>query len=887
MQKNNRLKQILAVILAFTMLLTGIVPGSIGMNNVKANEVSTVAENQNVYFLNENNEKVYMDENNTFTLTTNDKGKFVAEGVNNPYWDCNRVYATVTDPNTGNVGKKSWYWVRGNGDFNPYTEESQTTVTLYANGEYGTKKLTFTLKIIKEESPYEELKAYINNEELTTENPYVVNVADETSVTFKARKKGETEFSWISAEELEVHETDTNYGRYDRVKKKFIVLRGDKDAEFTVSLSANSDVKVTFALRAREVPMQSFHINVPSEASIGKWNTLANQYVGVSYTVSYFPSNTSDRDLVWEDETPEIAQYDNETYSNGIVPIKAGTAKFLVYSKSNPEIKQEVTIEFKYQNPLQKVSVEADTVEMKVNDRKEITINTVPENATQQLFDWTYSEDGIVSMTDRIEGDSDATKEKKAYHTLRALKAGTVIVTGTPLDDTAGCEPVQFTVKVTTDGSTANTEKIDKIVSEGIASAIRYMDKQDADPSIYEYGNSKEWRIITKYRVGQTLSKDILNRYYNSAAKEAAKWKSAEKSKKYQKPTDIAKLALTLSSFGADITDVKGVNLAEMMYNSPRLKEGSNELIWCLLALDATNIEIPENATWSRKAMVDALLSFQNQNGGYGLNSNKTYDVDLTGMAFQALAPYAKDEKVKASIDKSLEFLRGKLTQDYGYETSETCSMVILGLATLKLDPLENGFGTAENNIFTYFEKKYAFPGGGFRHKATDEEANYMGTYQALEAFEAYRRYAAGEKSFWDMSDVEKFVPDSTDADTKPGNDTKPATSNKLSTATTTQKKQQTKVSKPGRVIFKKVNRSGKKIELQWKKVKGCSGYQIWTSNKKNGKYKLVKTKKGVNTVKYTFKQKKKKKVFVKVRAYKTVGKTKVYGNYSKVKKVK
>ena len=41
-----------------------------------------------------------------------------------------------------------------------------------------------------------------------------------------------------------------------------------------------------------------------------------------------------------------------------------------------------------------------------------------------------------------------------------------------------------------------------------------------------------------------------------------------------------------------DITDVDGVNLAEMMYNSTRLTEGSNELIWVILALDAANIQI-------------------------------------------------------------------------------------------------------------------------------------------------------------------------------------------------------------------------------------------------------------------------------------------------------
>lgn len=36
-----------------------------------------------------------------------------------------------------------------------------------------------------------------------------------------------------------------------------------------------------------------------------------------------------------------------------------------------------------------------------------------------------------------------------------------------------------------------------------------------------------------------------------------------------------------------DITNVGGVNLAEMIYNHPNLNSGSNETAWALLALDA------------------------------------------------------------------------------------------------------------------------------------------------------------------------------------------------------------------------------------------------------------------------------------------------------------
>lgn len=87
---------------------------------------------------------------------------------------------------------------------------------------------------------------------------------------------------------------------------------------------------------------------------------------------------------------------------------------------------------------------------------------------------------------------------------------------------------------------------------------------------------------------------------------------------------------------------------------------------------------------------------------------------------------------------------------------------------------------------------------------------------------------------------------------------------------------------------IKTVNVSGKVVKVTWKKVSGASGYKLYRSTKKNGSYKLVKTVKGSKTVKYTNKKLKKGKTyFYKVRAYKTVGKKKVYGSYSSYKSVK
>ena len=80
-------------------------------------------------------------------------------------------------------------------------------------------------------------------------------------------------------------------------------------------------------------------------------------------------------------------------------------------------------------------------------------------------------------------------------------------------------------------------------------------------------------------------------------------------------------------------------------------------------------------------------------------------------------------------------------------------------------------------------------------------------------------------------------------------------------------------------------NKKGKKLVVRWNTVKGAKGYQLqYALSKKFKKKKSIQTKK----TKYTIKKLKKKKTYyIRVRAYKMNGKKKVYGKWSKVKKVK
>lgn len=83
------------------------------------------------------------------------------------------------------------------------------------------------------------------------------------------------------------------------------------------------------------------------------------------------------------------------------------------------------------------------------------------------------------------------------------------------------------------------------------------------------------------------------------------------------------------------------------------------------------------------------------------------------------------------------------------------------------------------------------------------------------------------------------------------------------------------------------LSKSGKSVTLKWKKVSDAKGYQIYRATSYNGKYRLVKTVKSGNTMKWKdTKVKKGGKYYYKIRSYcKIKGKTK-YSPYSSIKRI-
>lgn len=90
------------------------------------------------------------------------------------------------------------------------------------------------------------------------------------------------------------------------------------------------------------------------------------------------------------------------------------------------------------------------------------------------------------------------------------------------------------------------------------------------------------------------------------------------------------------------------------------------------------------------------------------------------------------------------------------------------------------------------------------------------------------------------------------------------------------------KVTKVSGIKQNKSKTSKNVIGLQWKKVKGASGYQIYRSSAQNGTYKKVADVSGGNTI--SWKDKKKSsgtEYYYKIRAYQVLNGKKYYGDFS------
>ncbi|MHC6181166.1 Ig-like domain-containing protein [Clostridium sp. JNZ X4-2] len=225
---------------------------------------------------------------------------------------------------------------------------------------------------------------------------------------------------------------------------------------------------------------------------------------------------------------------------------------------------------------------------------------------------------------------------------------------------------------------------------------------------------------------------------------------------------------LGLLAEGKDPTNFEGVNLVENIYNCDEqtMKNGGmNIYLYALLALDAANFYVPQNAVWTREKLIDAILSDSSrQNGAWYSNVNQwtpgaeekyVMDPDTTAVALSALAPYYyKNSEVKSAVDSAVQKLSDEQNEDggftscYGGENSNSTEMVIIGLCDNGINPTtDSRFIKNENPIDALL--RYAVSDkSGFGY--TDSNSvNVYATNQGLEALVSYKLLTEGKGSVY------------------------------------------------------------------------------------------------------------------------------------------
>ncbi len=596
------------------------------------------------------------------------------------------------------------------------------------------------------------------------------------NILLKAKFEGSNEFIEVNPHNFKYTETSGN--------KDFVISQN----EFVFNAPGTAKLEINFGSYTTYIDLESTYVAVESIKPIGDGETFTvhernsmsqnwdfmpilgdpgNHLGKGKQNVIVTPKNASYKDR-WEirSEDESIAKY-SDYITLGIIPFKTGTVKLTAISKDpnlTKEVKGDSTITIAYKNSITKIELPNKDLEIKEDEEKKLDIKILGSDSTEEhvsepKIKWTYKGNGRVQIAQNsqylYQGQGKNYVADDRY-VIRGISAGTVTATGTPIDKTNNVAPVVLNITVK---GNSNVQELDvnSEVKKALAGGKAYIEAKCT--SGFKFGD--EWSIFTLARAGKAFTDYEKQIYLNSVREVFAEGNPAFESN--QKPTTIARTIIGLGAMEIDAEKITSYEFLRRLLNNPRMKDGSNEAIFALIALDTKGYS-DAGYTWNREKLIDEILSYQNaQTGGFSLNVGGNGDVDITAMALQALAKYEDKQKVKSAIDKAMAFLK-KTYEDSGfnYNSSESTAQVILTLSTLKQNPLkaESGFfKNSRKNILTGLLRFYVESEKGFKHGIADSNAQLMSTDQSTYALVSYIRFTENRKSLYDFSDIEYKMP--------------------------------------------------------------------------------------------------------------------------------
>lgn len=614
----------------------------------------------------------------------------------------------------------------------------------------GTEELAAEIRVVSASREIEQLQLLLDGEVI--HDAVTVQGSAVNSLEIQAKYAGSDTFQTLPSYLVELNSENPELLRtYYNTASFYFRAPGTSKLTVTEKTEKENPVSITISVTSAYVPVEKVQPAISGTEKIHYRNSMGSgQFISIPQTVLVVPANASYKnDIVVTSSDPEIAQYDGSGYT----PYKNGTVTFTAKLNDNGNVVEGTsTVTFIYTNPLTEVTAPAGkiTLEQGTKQTLPLSFKGQPGNLheiTEPDLIWTFDKKGIVSiqrpnhlMQIRGTGGPDyGNWVASNQFVVTALRPGTVVATGTPVDTTGGAKPVKLTITVNGDGSAVNEFDIPKFIETGKKSAIRYLKENNT----FAFG--EEWSIFTLLRDGQTLPQQQLDSYYNDVVTTVHSWNANILA------TEVERTAMALNIMGKDITNIDGVNLVEMICNHPDLtKQGSNSLAWALIALDMNNTEIPADMKWSRERIVTELLRYQHADGGFGLNLSGISSVDVTAMSIQALARYQKQDDVAAAIDRGMAYLAKATEKNLNLGNSESIAQIIITLAVLNRDIVaEPGFGDELENIMSALSE-YMVEGEGFKH-AKNGSVDKMATMQAMQALCAYERFLNGESSYWNL----------------------------------------------------------------------------------------------------------------------------------------
>ncbi len=634
----------------------------------------------------------------------------------------------------------------------------------------GTEQLAAEFRVVSASNTIEELRLLMDGKVI--EDSVTVQGSENKQLEVQARYAGEKDFKSMPSYlvKMQPERPEMVHTMYNTTEFHF----SEPGTSKLTVIDKNGGVSVTISITSTYVPVTKIQPVISGTVDIHYRNSMGSgEFVSIPQSVFVEPSNASYKDsFTVESSDPAIAEYGGNAYT----PHKAGHVTFTAkINDQGKELQGSSEATFVYKNPLTKVTGPQETIQLAQGTSQVLPLEFAGQpgslhEITEPELEWSFSQKGIVSIhrpnplvqIRNTGGPDDGNWVASKIFEVKALRPGTVVAIGTPVDQSGHAEPVKLTITVTGDGSPVVGFDIPKFIEEGKTTAAAYLEANNT----YRFG--EEWTIYAMLRDGRTLPQEQLNQYYSDVVANARSWG------KNILPTEVERTALAVNILGKDIADVGGVNFVELICNHPNLtKQGSNALMGALLALDMRNTEIPEGMKWSRESIIAELLTYQNQDGGFGLAKDGRSGVDVTAMNLQVLARYQDRPEVAQAIERGMGYLAKAVEKSLNLGNAESIDQIIILFAVLGKDlTQEAGFGDEMENLMSVLAE-YMVAGEGFKHDK-NLKVDKMATIQSMHALCAYERFLNGQSGYWDLTTEE--VPQIPDVSPDPKPDAKPDT---------------------------------------------------------------------------------------------------------------